>query len=301
MPATTTGVDFKSAPPDYAALFSTYYTYIVNLVHKHGIDDNNKEDVASELVARLIENKAIEKFDPDLVFEYDGQVRPARFKSFLSRYVCIAVRGLRDRQKRLARHEVQICGMLLGNPHAMFEGANNGGGNLFALQPNWVDLYGEPQADFADDVIEMIGEEQDAVWMRTWLATRPQRFSHDRCDLVELFDAVRTQVLTQGTYNIADLERQFEVSTTAMHNWMWWLKRNVAAAYNREVPAKRARTLSPTALAKLAAKKEEQLERTTQPPGKPKRAPRPRAVIPTPIRVKPCGCRNPDCPGKSHS
>lgn len=247
MIAAATGADYKSAPPDNDAFFRLYYGYIVNLVLKHGIEEKNKEDCAAEIIARLIEKRAIETFDPDLVFEYEGQQRPARFKTYISRYVCKVVRGMRDQQKRLAGHEVQICDMQI---------ADDAHSSTFT-SGSWADVYGPTTPDHADDVIEMLGEEQDAGWMRTWLSTRPKRFSHDRCDLVELFDAMRAQVLACGTYNIAELEQQFGMSTTAMHNWMWWLRGNVAAAYNREAPAKRARTLSPQAKAKLAKKKEQ--------------------------------------------
>lgn len=232
--ATATGVDYKSAPPDYAALFQIYYPYIVNLVAKNGIDDNNKEDVASDILMRLIEHDFLADFDPDLVFEYEGQPRPARFKSFLARIVYKYVRGYYDKQKRLAAREIQICDNTIGDSDQQ-HGMRSGG--------SWIDLFGPANADFSDDVIEMIGEEQDSGWLRTWLSTRERRSSHDRCDLVELFDAVRAQVLSTGFYNIADLEKQFSLSTTTMYTWLWWLKSNVAAAYGRATPPKRRRVL----------------------------------------------------------
>lgn len=233
MTSIASGVDYKSAPSDYAALFTIYYRYIVNLVAKNGIDDNNKEEVACDIIMHLIDIDIIGQFDPDLVFEYQGSMRPARFKSFLSRRVFTYCKHYRDKQKRLAARELQLCDQHLTSQRA---------GSSKEVSPDtWVDIHGTPHPDHADTVIELVGEQQDATWLRTWLASRPRRSTHDRCDLVELFDAVRQQVLTTGEYNIADLRAQFQLSTTTMHVWLWWLKANVAEAYGRPTPPKRSR------------------------------------------------------------
>lgn len=234
MATSVSGVDWKSAPEDYAALHRIYYPYMVNLVAKNGIDDNNKEDVASEIFLRLIEKGFLEQFDPDLVFEHNGELRPARFKSFLARAVTLYTRGHYDKQKRLSSREVKICDV-------QFENETSNG--FFGVQDTWANIYGPPNPDHADDIIEMIMEEQDARGIRAWLSVREKRSSHDTCDLVELYDAVRAQLLEFGEYDVKKLQEKFHLSCTTMHTWLWWLKQNLAVAYGREVPPKRRRTL----------------------------------------------------------
>lgn len=235
------GVDYKSAPKNYADLHTMYYPYMVNLVSKNGIDDNNKEDVASEIFLRLYERGFLDQFNPDLVFEYQGEARPARFKSFLSRVVTIYVRGYSDRQRRLNRREIQICDLHMGD-----ESSNGfGGGELKGT--NWADLYGQENIDHADEVLDKVMEEQDARYLRDWLATRPKRGVHDTCDLVALFDVVRIQLLRDGEYNNKLLREHFGISATTMNNWMRWLKENLAIAYGCQTPPKRARILRPKA------------------------------------------------------
>lgn len=241
MTVAATGVDYKSAPSDYAALFKTYFPYMVNLVSRNGIDDNNKEDVASDILKHFIDTDIINQFNPDLVFEYEGTPRPARFKSFLSRKVFNYCKGYRDKQKRLAAREIQICDIHLSEDESSAGHKTRGVGSVTA--GSWADVYGPPNPDHAHHVIELVGEEQDAQRLRAWLYGQPRRSSHDRCDLVELFDAVRKQVLATGEYNIAELQEIFDLSTTTMHTWVWWLKSNVAQYYGRPSPPKRARTL----------------------------------------------------------
>lgn len=236
MPITASGVDYLSAPTDYAELFRIYYPYVVNLVHKHGIDENMKEDVASDILARFFERGFLEKFDPTLTFEYRGTQRPARFRSFLSKFVLIYVRGHHDRQQRIAGREIQICDLPLTNGGAAHTGATT---------ERWVDVYGETADSHEEDVLDIVMENDLVRGLRNFLADVPRRSDHDRCDLVELFDAVVAQVRDRGEYDIKQLSTSFGVSYTAMHTWVWWLKANLAEAMGRPVPPKRARTTRP--------------------------------------------------------
>lgn len=230
-------VDYVSAPKDYDDLFRTYYEYVVNLCGQFGIDENNREDAASEILTRFMERESLEKFDPELTFDYRGELRPARFKSYLSRAVDMYSRGIRDKQQKLARRERQICDTTpvaesLRSSFTYLSTAN---------QASWAEVFGVPVQDHADGVHDVIDWETEAHAIKRMLRTVPRRNSHDRCDLPELFDAVCAQVLAYGEYDIAILKDKFGVSTTAMHSWMWWLKENIAHFYGREVPPKRPR------------------------------------------------------------
>jgi DNA-directed RNA polymerase specialized sigma24 family protein len=226
-------VDFVSAPKNYADLFEQYYMYVVNLCAHFGIDEQNKEDIACEILLRFMERGSLEKFDPDLVFDYRGQVRPARFKSYLSRAVEMYVRGHREKQRKHTRREIQICDVQLGGQDLGMFGEKAG--------TTWVEQYGEAHEDHADEVLDVINEQAEAETTRRLLALVPRRSPADRCDLVAVFDAARTQILATGTYDIKALKDFFGISSTAMHSWMWWLKANLAVIWGQPVPAKRPR------------------------------------------------------------
>jgi DNA-directed RNA polymerase specialized sigma24 family protein len=233
--AIASDVDFVSAPKNYAAVFEQYYPYVVNLCGTFGIDDNNKEDVAQEILLKFIKRNSLEKFDPDRTFEYRGTMRPARFKNYLSRAVDYYCRGYRDRQKKLARREVLICDTT-PKPSQRMENINP---TAISSQASWSSVFGEVVPDHADGVNDMIDEAAEANGIRAILAEVPRRSAHDRCDLVALYDAVRAQILAYGEYDIPSLREKFGVSTTAMHGWMWWLKEVLADIYGLPMPTRR--------------------------------------------------------------
>lgn len=224
MEITDNGADYVSAPANYADFFRLYRTYVVQLVKRQHIDPRYAEDVASEIMLRFMERDMLSVFDPTLSFEYEGQMRPAKFKSFLSKVVILYCKGHRNKISNRMKHEWHLIDI---PPHP--------DGNL------WVDsqVHTDPHEG---DVVEMLGEERLVTELRDYLGGVPRRSRWDTCDLVALFDAVVEQVRISGAWNIADLRRVFGISSTAMHSWMWWLRANIAHALNRPVPPKRVRT-----------------------------------------------------------
>lgn len=213
-------LDFFSAPKDYAELFTMYYDYVVGLVHKMGIDVQRKEDVASEILLRFYERDFLHRFDPSLVFSYNGEPRPARFKSFLNAFVMAYVRNHRDRQNRLRRRELLICNM------PVVEGG-----------ATWIEVFG----DIESDDYSYLDEEELVNTLREYLRLVPRRSSVDRCDLLKLFDAVLAQVRLEGKCSVEYLQEQFGISSTAVHSWLGWLRVNVAEALGMPLPEKRIR------------------------------------------------------------
>lgn len=236
MSVAISAVDHMSAPKNYAELFQKYYPYVVNLVAKLGITDDNKEDVASEILTRFMERGFLDKFDPSLVFSYQGNPRPARFKSFLSKFVFTYAQGHLDKQRRLIRREAQICDLPLSDGGSVCKDPG---------QTRWVDQYGPPSPGHEEAVLNVLMEQNLADALRAHLASVPRRSSGDRCDLVAVFDAVRAQVLDKGCYDINGLKDLFGVSPTAMHTWVWWLKENIASVLGLSLPPRRARTTKP--------------------------------------------------------
>lgn len=226
---TKNDADF-SEPLDYADLYKKYYRYVVNTCAHLGIDEANKEDVASEILLRFMERGSLEKYDPNLNFEHHGEHHTTRFRTFLTRAVLLYTRGHREKLAKRASREVLTGGVSRNT----FLGEDIPG-------DNWLeDLY-EPQQDHADWINDMLDEEADSAGVRKLLARIPRRNAHDLCDLVALFDAVRKQILATGKYDINRLSINFGVSVTAMNTWMWWLRENLADIYGYALPPRRGR------------------------------------------------------------
>lgn len=231
MATTTNGADWKSAPESYDAFYRQYQPVFVSLAAKNGIDEHNREDVASELMERCMRFDVLKKFDPNLYFDYKGEKRQARFRTYVGNFAELALRGKRDKQNTLKQRELLICDQVMN------EEDDNGN------KSTWREHFGkaEQEPDHADIVIEALASDQEAQAVRARLAEVAPRSPNDECDLVALFDALREQVLTYGEYRVKDLQPKFGCSNTTLANRIWWLKANLAHIYGRPVPTKRAR------------------------------------------------------------
>lgn len=229
MDIAVSGVDYVSAPKDYADLFRIYYRYVVGVVRRAGIERTHAEDVASEILLRFYERGFLAKFDPSLVFRYKGEDRPARFRSFLTKFVLVYSRGHYDKQRRIAERELLLCDVPVGDRE----------------MTSWVEMFGGALDGVDVDVLHAL-EEQDLVrQLRNHICGVPRRSAYDTCDLVALFDEVIRQIHTTGEFKVAALREHFGVSSTAMHSWMWWLRVNLAQALDRPAPLRRPRKLTP--------------------------------------------------------
>ncbi len=212
-----------SAPRDYAEFWTVYRPYVISLlITRCGIYPQNAEDIASEIMTRFIERNFLAVFDPTMVFEFNGEARPARFKSFLSKFVETYAKGHRTRQDKMRSRELPILDVVRDD------------GNL------WVDVFAP---DLAADtgVLEGMDEDQLVTFLRRHLAKVPKRSANDTCNLVVLFDQVMIQIRRDGRYNISRLRQIFQVSSTAMHTWMWWLRSEIAVALGLPAPTKRTK------------------------------------------------------------
>ncbi len=217
-------MDYVSAPGDYVSFYRTYRPIVVGLVKKYGIDPQHADDVASEIMLRFLERDFLVQFNPSLVFMYEGETRPARFRSFLANFVKRYCQGHRDKLHRIRSREPQLI-----------DGPPRSDGSL------WIDVFG-PLAPGADeDVLDEVHGGQLVTWLRDYLATVPRKSRSDSCDLVALFDQVLIQIQRDGEWSIAKLRRIFNVSPTTMHSRMWRLRACIATALDREMPAKRKR------------------------------------------------------------
>ncbi len=221
------GVDFVTAPKDYGDLFRKYYPYVVALVKKNGIAESNKEDVAVEILTRLLERDWLTFFDPTLKFTHDGTPRKARFKTFLSYVVIDYCRGHRDKQKRLSDREM----LIMDKPTCYDE-----------IDSTWAEWWGVDAAESHEDtVLDLVEGQQLIADLRAHLAQVPKRGAFDRCDLVALFDAVMDQIALTNAVCVRELREKFKVSGTGINGWMWWLRGNIAEYLGVPLPPKRVR------------------------------------------------------------
>lgn len=234
MGTATDETDYVSAPKDYAELFRTYYSWVVHFVRISGIQASYQEDVASEILARFYERGFLEKFDPSLSFEHAGKVYPAKFKTFLTKFVAVYIRGQRDKIRRVESRELLICGSPAGGP-------NKPAASMFQAPTftSWIEMNGEHVSGPEDDVVESIVELKLVAAIRNRLANIPKRSKYDHCDLARLFDAVVEQIRVHGSYKVRKLAETFNVSRTTMYEWMWWLETNVAEMMGRPLPPPR--------------------------------------------------------------
>lgn len=193
------------AGPD--ELFRNYFGYIRRIVASTpAIPAQDAEDVAMEIMTRLVERDVIGMFDPKLRFAHEGKEMPAQFRTFLTAQVALYVKGQRDKLGRRRKHEIPV----LDAPVPGSEGLN------------LIDLFGGAEDDVSSlDAAEWIRQ------ARGFLATVPRRSDQDRCDLVRLFDALIDQVAREGTVSAAETARQLGVSASVSARWIQWMRQNL--------------------------------------------------------------------------
>lgn len=211
MPATV------AAPADVDELCSDYLPYVRHLVRKlGGISAQDAEDVAHDILARLIERDVIGMFDPEHEITHGGKKIPPNFKTFLSNQVALYVKGQRDRLGRISRREPLLC-----------DRPEDGGGT-------WVEVF-SGQQDERDqhklwDDYSHLNAEEFVTRMRAYLTTLPPRSKRDRCNLLALFDALVSQGLTEGKVDYARVQQEFEISPTSAYTWVARLRDVLKAA-----------------------------------------------------------------------
>lgn len=155
-----------------------------------GVSPQDAEDVASTIMARLVEADIIGMYDSAHVSSHTGS--PVSFRSFFQANVSVRVRGQRDKLNRLAGHESLICDAP----------AEDG--------TSWIDLFG---GSWWDDYSHLDAAEFVSR-MRTWLALQPPRTDQDRCDLVGLFDEMVREIETEGKVSYPEIQQRFGVGYT---------------------------------------------------------------------------------------
>jgi len=207
----------SDVPAGPEELFRDYYPYVRKIVsNTPAIPSQDVEDVAMDIMTRLIERDVVGMFDPDMRFIHDGRQVTAKFRTFLTAQVQLYVKGQRDRLGRQRSHELLVVD----------SSADDTGG------PCLVDLFGGAEDDLSGlDAAEWIRQARD------FLSVVPKRSDRDRCDLVALFDDLIGQVASTGTVSMFDTATRLGVSPSVSGRWVTWLRQNLRqqAALSRRV------------------------------------------------------------------
>lgn len=234
--------EWAGAPRNYEELFHQYWDYVVAFLRSHGIEEQNKEDVASECFERFYERDILSMWNPDHRVLYKGQERRVKFKSWLTGFLKLYVLGHRDRQtKQQSRYPLWCDTPVM-----------TGGGHTDSQDITWLELNGEHVDSHENDVVDLISAQESANELRAYLMTIPPRSKNDTCDLPALFDACRDQIDRYGVptnpnvspFRIAELADHFGVSTTSMNQWVRWMQDCLCIATDRPLIPRKTRRKS---------------------------------------------------------
>jgi hypothetical protein len=207
------------APSGPDELFRQYYGYLRKMVaNTPAIPAQDAEDVAMDIMTRLVERDVIGMFDPGMKFHHDGKDIQARFRTFVTAQIQLYLKGQRDKLGRLRKHEAVV----LDAPLSSDEDSGL----------SMADLFGGVEDDTSHiDAAEWIRQ------ARSFLAIVPKRSDRDSCDLVRLFDALISQAAVTGEVRLAETAQRLGVSQAVTGRWMQWLRQNLRqqAALSRRI------------------------------------------------------------------
>lgn len=95
----------RSTPVDYGQLFDWYFEYIKRIVSRNGIQEQDVEDVASEILVRFIDKDYLTKFEEGRWFDTPDGRKQSRFQGYLASIVGKYVLNYRDKQRLSAERE----------------------------------------------------------------------------------------------------------------------------------------------------------------------------------------------------
>jgi hypothetical protein len=211
-------------PPDYELFMAWYLDYVAKIVQRFGIDSQDAEDVAQDIMQAEWQAKnaagevvgILALYDENYTAEHQGQKMKVTFRTFLTSRVRLRCRGKRDTLNRRASRELLLCDTVTDTR-----------GN------RWIDLFGGAEWD---DYSEIETREYVAR-IRAYLATVPPRSGADLCDLLALFDELYLEVLEYGEVSSARVQQRFGIGDATAAAWIGRLQQIMSGAGELPVPA----------------------------------------------------------------
>jgi hypothetical protein len=215
-----------SSPEEFVRL---YRDYVVHLVRKLGVPDQDCEDVANDILEKELKARnrldqevgILALYDPDFEVEFQGERKKVTFRAFLSARVARRVRGKRETIQRRAGRELLICDTAVSDGQS------------------WIDLFG---GSVTDDYSHLDAEEWLAA-MRDRLARVPRSSPSDSCDLIALFDELVSQIKRTGAIDRAAVQARFDVADTTVTNWLSRLRGIMGAVPGTELAQPESRVI----------------------------------------------------------
>ena len=202
-------------PASMDELARVYYDFILGMVRKAGIPDQDAADSVQYILQQLgIAPSVIDQFNPEHTTEYQGRLHRTRFSTFLGAKVKLYCRGERGRLQKRSGHELLIVDTTTedGTPLA----------DLIGAGAVWDDYSRLDAADFIS-------------LMRSHLEAVPFRPGKDTCDLVALFDEMMAEVEQNGVFTYAGIQARFGISGTTTGAWLSRLRKVLSPALGRPV------------------------------------------------------------------
>ena len=169
----------RPVPTNYSEVFSLYYPYIIKLVRKAGIDSQNVEDVAMQLLTKFYEKDVLSDYNPEFTSSHSGVVRSANFNTFLAGFVFSYIRYLKGRQELNKNREPTLVDSSISST------SENSSSDL-----PWIVQHGLRH----EDTHEELELEELILRINAHLARVTSKSSKDRCDLGMLFTVVQKQI-----------------------------------------------------------------------------------------------------------
>jgi DNA-directed RNA polymerase specialized sigma24 family protein len=197
----------RRAPSGPEELWRLYHGDVLHLVRRTRMRDGSPaipvqdaEDVASEIMTRLLERDVIGMFDPDRVFTYGGREVPARFRTFLKSVVDQYILGQRDKLGRHSKREALVCDQPVSEDGA-----------------SWAEVFGPSAEDSHDDLAA-------AEWLRQAREVLAREggpaSSRGKRDMLALFDELAVQVGRDGVISRDRLCDRFGIAPGTASAWL---------------------------------------------------------------------------------
>lgn len=203
-------------PNDYSECYERYIVFIRQTVSRHGIDDQDVQDVADDIFMRIIAKDLLGQYDPNRLFSTPRGPKYATFTAMLSTFVNLCCRDYKDKQHdRWRREPVSIDTQVGADSDAAV----------------WLELNSpktHADGDLVHARVDFVRAAKNAL---ATLEALPIRNPRDRRKkLPALFRYCLERTLLDGTFTRKEVAEHFNISDTATYQLFLDLKEELKTA-----------------------------------------------------------------------